>query len=303
MAHHLTTLDLARPTVLSVTCPSQCHTRWQIVSVTDRHSRQSLPAVSVVTADNLEEFQKADKIVVIAYLPSATAAPAAEFSATADKHRDNYLFGLVTDPAAIGAAGVTAPSVVVYRSFDQHVTPYPYPIASASTTDLEEWLSELSIPVIGEVNGETYATYSASPKPLAYIFIDPSQEEHLAHVESLKEIALEHKNKMNFVWIDAIKFGDHAKALNLGEPTWPSFVIQDLKTQLKYPHDQSISPTAERVAEMVNKFNAGELTPELKSAAIPASQDESVYEVVGKTFDEVVFDESKDVFIELYASW
>jgi len=125
----------------------------------------------------------------------------------------------------------------------------------------------------------------------------------MAHVESLKAVAQEHKSKMNFVWIDAIKFGDHAKALNLQEPQWPSFVIQDLNTQLKYPHDQSVSPTVERIAEMVSKFNAGELVPELKSMPIPATQDESVYTVVGKTFDEVVFDESKDVFIELYASW
>ena len=241
--------------------------------------------------------------MAIAYLPTATTAPAAEFSATADKHRDEYLFGLVTDEAAMGIAGITGPSVVVYRSFDEHVTTYPYPIASASVGDLEEWLKELSLPVLGEVNGDNYAIYSASPKPLAYLFIDPSQEDHVAHVEAVKAIAREHKSKINFVWIDAIKFGDHAKALNLPEPFWPSFVIQDLSTQLKYPHDQNLPPTTERIADMVNKFVAGELVPELKSQPIPPTQDESVYNVVGKNFDEVVFDESKDVFIELYASW
>jgi protein disulfide-isomerase A1 len=259
--------------------------------------------VSEVTAANLEEFQKADKLVAVAYLPSPAAPPASEFSATAEKHRDDYLFGSTTDEQAISAAGVTAPAVVVYRSFDDFATTYPYPIASASVQDFEEWMQDLSIPIIGEVNGENYALYASSPKPLAYLFVDPSDEEHHLHIDAIKLIAADHRGKMNFVWIDAIKFGDHAKALNLQEVQWPSFVIQDMEKQLKYPFDQNIRITPERVAEHVELFHAGKLEPQLKSQPIPASQDESVYNLVGKKFEEVVFDDSKDVFVEFYASW
>lgn len=259
--------------------------------------------MSEVTAANLEEFQKADKLVAIAYLPSPAAAPASEFSATAEKHRDDYLFGSTTDEQAITAAGVTAPAVVVYRSFDDFATTYPYPIASASVQDLEEWMQDLSIPIIGEVNGENYALYASSPKPLAYLFVDPSDNEHHAHIDAIKVIAADHRGKMNFVWIDAIKFGDHAKALNLQEAQWPSFVIQDMEKQLKYPFDQNIRVTPERVAEHVELYHAGKLEPQLKSQPIPATQDESVYNLVGKNFEEVVFDDSKDVFVEFYASW
>jgi len=41
----------------------------------------------------------------------------------------------------------------------------------------------------------------------------------------------------------------------------------------------------------------------LKSQPVPASQDESVFDLVGKQFDEVVFDDEKDVFVEFYATW
>jgi protein disulfide-isomerase A1 len=259
--------------------------------------------VSEVTAANLDEFRKADNIVAIAYLPSHTAAPASEFSATAEKHRDSYLFGLTTDAEAISAAGVTAPAVVVYRTFDDFATTYPYPIGSASVNDFEEWLKELSIPIFGEVHGENYAMYSASAKPLAYLFVDPSDEEHHAQIESIKKVAAEHRSKVNFVWIDAIKFGDHAKALNLQEAQWPSFVIQDMAQQLKYPFDQNIRITPERVAEHVELFHAGKLEPQLKSQPIPETQDESVFNLVNKQFDEIVFDDSKDVFVEFYATW
>jgi protein disulfide-isomerase A1 len=108
---------------------------------------------------------------------------------------------------------------------------------------------------------------------------------------------------MNFVWIDAIKFGDHAKALNLAEPKWPSFVIQDMAKQLKFPYDQTKDVDADGVESWVKQYLDGDLKPQLKSQPIPETQDESVITVVGKNFDEVVLDVSKDVFLELYASW
>ncbi|KAH9482699.1 Protein disulfide-isomerase [Psilocybe cubensis] len=265
--------------------------------------KQSLPAVSEVTAENHEEFTKSDKIVAIAYLATSTDAPAAEFSATANSHRDDYLFGLTTDKAAIEAAGVTPPTVVVYRSFDEPKSEYPYPISSLTKKDLEEWVKELAIPILDEVNGENYAIYAGSPKPLAYLFIDPSLDDKEDHIAALKPVAAKYKSKMNFVWIDAVKFGDHAKALNLAEAKWPAFVIQDLVKQLKYPFDQSKDVSADGAADWVEQYLDGKLQPQLKSQPIPETQDEPVFTLVGKNFEETVFDDSKDVFVEFYASW
>jgi protein disulfide-isomerase A1 len=265
--------------------------------------KQSLPAVSEVTSANHEEFQKADKLVAIAYVASSTDAPAPEFSAAADAHRDDYLFGLTTDNDAIAAAGVTPPAVVVYRSFDEPKTEYPYPISSLTKKDLGDWMKDLAVPVIDEVNGENYGLYAASAKPLAYLFVDPSLDETEAHIAAIKPVAAKFKGKVNFVWIDAIKFGDHAKALNLIEAKWPAFVVQDLEKQLKYPYDQLKDVTAEGVEHWVKEYVAGNLLPQLKSQPIPETQEGDVTELVGLNFEEVVFDDSKDVFVEFYASW
>jgi len=265
--------------------------------------KQSLPAVSEVTAETHDEFKKSDKIVAIAYLSTSTDAPAAEFSATAEAHRDDYLFGITTNKDVIATAGVTPPTIVVYRSFDEPKSEYPYPISSVSKKDLEDWIKELAIPVIDEVSGENYAVYAGSSKPLAYLFLDPTLEDKDAHIAALKPVAAKYKSKMNFVWIDAVKFGDHAKALNLGEAKWPAFVIQDLEKQLKYPFDQSKDVTADGAGDWVEQYLSGKLQPQLKSQPIPETQDESVYTLVGKNFEDVVFDDSKDVFVEFYASW
>ncbi|KAJ7498878.1 thioredoxin-like protein [Mycena latifolia] len=265
--------------------------------------KQSLPAVSDVTAANHDEFTQADNLVVVAYLASPTDVPAPAFSATAEKHRDDFLFGLSTDKDAIAAAKVEPPAVVVYRKFDEPRVVYPFPILDAQEADLEDWIKELSVPTIDEVSSENYATYAQSPKPLAYLFLDPTSETKEADIAKVKTVASKYKSKMNFVWIDAIKFGDHAKALNLAEPKWPSFVIQDMVKQLKYPYDQSKEVETDGVEAWVKQYLDGELKPQLKSAPIPEVQDENVYNLVGKEFDTVVFDDAKDVFIEFYASW
>ncbi|KAF8195847.1 protein disulfide isomerase [Mycena galopus ATCC 62051] len=265
--------------------------------------KQSLPAVTEVTTANQEEFQKADNLVVIAYLSSPTDAPAPAFSETAEKHRDDFLFGLSTDQAAIDAAKVNPPAVVVYRKFDEPTVVYPFPILDAGVSDLEDWIKELAVPTIAEVSGENYATYAQSSKPLAYLFIDPSLDTKEAEIEKLRPIASKYKSKMNFVWIDAIKFGDHAKGLNLAEVKWPAFVIQNVQKQLKFPYDQSKEVEADGVEAWVKAYLDGELVPQLKSEPIPEAQDENVYYLVGKEFEKVVFDDAKDVFIEFYASW
>ncbi|KAG1907137.1 thioredoxin-like protein [Suillus fuscotomentosus] len=265
--------------------------------------KQNLPAVSDVTASNLAEFQNADKLVVLAYVSSTTKAPAPEFSATAEKLRDEYLFGITSDAAAIAAAGVTPPAIVVYRNFDERITEYPHPPSAVTTAELEAWIQQLAIPILGEVNGETYAMYAGSGKPIGYLFLDPTDEKKDETLAVLKPVAAKYRGKIHFVWIDATKFGDHAKALNLAEPKWPSFVIQNLEDQLKYPYDQSKPIEAEAVSAMVGEYLAGKLLPKLKSQPIPESQNESVFTLVNAQFDEVVYDDSKDVFVEFYATW
>ena len=265
--------------------------------------KQSLPAVTEVTGDKHYEFTHADKIVAVLYTGSKTDAPAPEFSSAADKHRDDWLFGHSTHTDAADIAGVTPPALVLYRSFDEPRIDFPYPLVSATVADIEQWISDLSVPYLDEVGPNNYGIYAESGKPLAYLFLDPSEENKEEHIKLFRPIAKKFHDKVNFVWIDAVQFGDHAKALNLQETKWPAFVIQDLGKQLKYPYSQEQSLDVGKIEEMVESYLSGTLKPELKSKPIPETQDGPVFDLVGKQFDEIVFDDSRDVFIEFYASW
>lgn len=104
--------------------------------------------------------------------------------------------------------------------------------------------------------------------------------------------------------LSIVQFSDHAKSLNLPEPKWPSFAIQQIQESLKFPMPQSQTVDAKNVGEFVGKFVKGEIAASIKSQPVPTSQDEPVYNVVADTFEDVILKETKkDIFLELYASW
>ncbi|KAG9127934.1 protein disulfide-isomerase precursor [Ceratobasidium sp. 392] len=267
-------------------------------------NKQALPAISAITADKHATFIKDDKVVVVAYVDKESDALLKAVQEAAENHRDDYLFGSTTDAEAIKAAGVTPPALVVYKSFDEGRVDLPAAeVKSASSESLVAFIKENAVPLLDEVSGENYATYAQSGLPLAYLFLDPTLASKDSTIAEITPVAKQFKGKVNFVWIDAIKYAEHAKSLNLLEVKWPAFVVDDMPQSLKYPLDQSSDPTASSVAAHVADFVAGKLTPKLKSDPVPETQDEASYTLVGSQFDEVVFDDSKDVFAEFYAPW
>jgi len=61
--------------------------------------------------------------------------------------------------------------------------------------------------------------------------------------------------------------------------------------------------TLESLLALVQDFQDGKLTAHLKSEEVPETQDGPVTIVVGKNFESVVLDSTKDVLIEFYAPW
>jgi len=250
-----------------------------------------------------EGFKTADKVVAVLYA-TGTDGPVVTFSQAAEQHREDYLFGQVSDAEVIAAAGVTAPALVVYKKFDDGKVEYP--ASSLSTLTLEafsEWLKNVGTPLLDEVSGENYGSYAESGLPLAYLFVDPADGAKDALIESYKPLAKKFKGKVNFVWIDAVKFAEHGKAMNLQEVKWPAFVVQDMAKQLKYPHSQTEPLSPESAEKLVDQYLDGKLQPSLKSEPIPTSQDEPVFVLVTDEFDKVISDIDKDIFIEFYAPW
>ena len=262
-------------------------------------TKQSLPAVSILTKDTLEDFKTADKVVLVAYFDADDKTSNTTFTTVAEKLRDNFLFGASSDAALAKSEDVAFPSIVLYKSFDEGKSVFSEKFDAEA---VEKFANTASIPLIGEVGPETYAGYMATGIPLAYIFAE-TEEERTDLSKALKIVAEKHRGAVSFATIDAKAFGAHAGNLNLKADKFPAFAIQDTVNNKKYPFDQEADITATAISKFVQDFVDGKVEPSIKSEPIPETQEGPVQIVVAKNYDEIVLDDTKDVLIEFYAPW
>ncbi|KAL1892528.1 protein disulfide-isomerase precursor [Sporothrix stenoceras] len=267
-------------------------------AITSYMIKQSLPAVSTVTKDNLEEFKKADKVVLVAYFKADDKTSNETFTKVAEKLRDNYPFGASSDAELAEAEGITFPSIVLYKDFDDGKAVFTEKFDDAA---IEKFAKTAATPLIGEVGPETYSDYMSAGIPLAYIFADTA-EERKELADELKPIAEAHRGVINFATIDAKAFGAHAANLNLPTDKFPSFAIQETVKNQKFPFDIETKITKAAIKKFVDDFVAGKVEPSIKSEPIPEKQ-EGVTIVVAKNYNDIVLDDTKDVLVEFYAPW
>lgn len=109
-------------------------------------TKQSMPAVSTVTEENLEEFKTLDKIVIVGYLASEAANKS--FTAFAESQRDNYLFGASNDAALAKTEGVKQPSIVLYKDFDEKKAIYD---GKFDEEAIHKWVKVASTPLLASL--------------------------------------------------------------------------------------------------------------------------------------------------------
>ncbi|KAF9434473.1 protein disulfide-isomerase precursor [Entomortierella beljakovae] len=253
--------------------------------------KQNLPALSEVTADNLAEFSASDRVVIIGSFPKDSEKRAI-LEKAAKAYRDDFVFGVTEEnPDVEGGSGI-----VLYKKFDEGKNILSGDFDADSLVD---FIKANSVPNMDEIGPNNYASYMDAGLPLGYYFYS-SDEDRQAHGPQVEALAKELKGKMNFVYIDAAKFGAHASNLNLKE-SWPSFGIQDVVTSAKYPLEADLN--IENIKELANKVLDGSAIASIKSEEIPETNDGPVKVVVAHTYKEIVEDETKDVLIEFYAPW
>lgn len=121
-------------------------------------TKQSLPAVSVLDTETLEDFKTADKVVLVAYFDKDDKSSNETFTSVANALRDDYLFGATSDAALAKAEGIKVPSVVLYKSFDEGKNTFTEKFDKEA---LEKFAKTSATPLIGEVGPETYSGYMA----------------------------------------------------------------------------------------------------------------------------------------------
>ncbi|KAJ2745824.1 protein disulfide-isomerase precursor [Coemansia sp. BCRC 34301] len=269
-------------------------TRQESSMVTYMRKHNS-PSVTEVSPAEFGPFVKSEHVVVMGFFD--TDSPALKvLEDVANDFRDEYGFGYTSNKATAKKLGLTPPSIVVYKDFDERWDAFKGSFAAA---DIRMFVRARSIPLLGQLSPQTFRTYAKAGFPIGAIFYEGEQSRKELEAMILP-LAKEFRGVVSFAMVDAAFYTRHALLLNL-KAQWPAFAIQDIAAQTKYPLDQSKDLSAEQIRNHVQSFASGGLEPSYKSEPIPKDNSGNVFELVSKQFVQIAFDTAKDVLIEFYS--
>jgi len=241
--------------------------------------------------------------------PEAVKTGLAQYSAAYASATDGLAFGQTTSAEVAAALDLKAPGVAVKKSFsfEEGETIVPSAGELGSKEAVADFVTANRMPLVvpfSQENGELIFE-SGLEKQLMFIGDGASFEGEAFGL--FKQVAAELAGKLVFVTVDT----DQKDA----EPVVQFFGITP---DAEFPVIMGFSiaggsgkkyklPGAVSLEDMLAFGKAlmdGTATPDYKSAPVPENdKDGEVTIVVGKTFDAIVKDETKDVLLEVYAPW
>ena len=213
------------------------------------------------------------------------------------------------DPKVVEYVGAEkTPAIVLYtpKKFQSKLEPRIRALTEVNNSEeLKEFFDSSRFPLIGEYKkGERYD----SKKPLLIVFYAVDFVDHYEETQFWRQrmlpLAKKYKGKLTFSVGDDETFADLMKEAGLGDSGNDINAVIYSEDGLRYPmsyEDDDFSVAL--LGEFVEEYFAGKVEPHVRSEKPPRRQKNAVVTVVAKTFKDIVFSETQDVIIELYAPW
>ncbi|KAI1013278.1 hypothetical protein LB503_001350 [Fusarium chuoi] len=264
-------------------------------SVVKYIERQSGSPVVDLTEENHLDFARSSRVAVIAFLDSDNQLERKTFDAVADRWRAHYSFGSVHGLEKDSKGS----SIAVYTQEEEAPVYYRGPF---TVTGVEAFLHDATQPLIREYDPIVHEEAMKGEKPLAQVFFN-NRDDRAELVKSLAPLAKKYKDQLFFVTVLAADYPKRCEQMHLNKDIKRGFAIANQQGRA-YPMSEKVF-NANRITKHVAAYLAGSLTPSIKSEPVPEESTSQPFltKLVGSNFDDLVYDKSKDVLVELYVPW
>lgn len=261
-------------------------------------------ATNLETVEEAKEFIDKEDVVIVGYFESNSSLEAGAYLAAADSGSESLVFGISTEKEVIDGLEATVNTVVVYKKFDDGKVVFS---GEWTAEDIMEFIQSEQLPLVTTFSDETAPKiFGGNVKSHLLCFFPSSSEQKDEFLTNLRTVAKDFKGKILVVHIDSA--ADESERIleffNIGDDDVPTArLIHMAEDMRRYKPDFS-GFDVEPLRQFCQDFVDGNLKPHLNTEEIPDGwNDKPVKVLVGKNFNEVAFDETKDVFVEFYAPW
>jgi protein disulfide-isomerase A1 len=230
-----------------------------------------------------------DALYTDAHLPYASA-------------EDKIAFVNIEDAACAKTKGVEGSGIVFFRKFETTENKYE---GKADKDSLSAFVKPLMVPTVFEFSEDEIEAIFGQQQTTLLLFRSKSDKD-AAFMTTFEDAAKANKGKMLFAYSDVADGIQQRLAEFMGItedalPTLRAIIPAGMK---KYTSETKPADlTVDIITKFIDDVLAGKLAPSLKSEPIPEKNDEAVKVIVGKQFDQIVKDNTKDVFVKFYAPW
>jgi protein disulfide isomerase len=189
----------------------------------------------------------------------------------------------------------------------QHLGEEPTELTGGSYDQdkISSFVTDNALPLFGKLDGDTFDRYMEAGKGLVWSLFPPEEggisDVATKHRPMMAQVAKKVKGRYFVTFTDVDKFKEAVDSM-LGVAEFPAIAVQK-KAGDKKKFVYTGEMTEQAISQFIADVDAGKVEPKLKSEPIPVSNDEPVRVVVGSTLQSEVFDQSKDVMLEVYAPW
>ncbi|CAN4100889.1 unnamed protein product [Withania somnifera] len=258
---------------------------------------------NITTMEDAEHVLTSEDKVVLAYLESLVGS-ATDQLADASKLENDVNFYQTTNPNVAKLFNiednVKRPALVLLKKETEKVVHYD---GKFSKSAIVKFVSTNKLPLVTTFTKETAPSIFASPiKKQILLFATANDTDKL--FPTFQDAAKLFKGKLSFVFV---KTDDNEVGRPVSDyfgvtgdaPQVLGYIEEDDRKKFRFEGDI----TLDKIKAFNEDFLENKLKPFYKSDPIPETNDAEVKIVVGNNFDDVVLNESKDVFLEIYAPW
>ncbi|KAM4692651.1 protein disulfide-isomerase [Rhinophrynus dorsalis] len=262
------------------------------------------PAAATLNDDTaVAAVVDASEVAVIGFFKDTESELAKVFLQAAEAV-DDVPFGITSNEAAFSKYELEKDAIVLFKKFDEGRNTFD---GEVKKEEVLNFIKANQLPMVIEFTEQTAPKiFGGEVKTHNLFFLPKSASDYQDKLDNFKKAAASFKGKILFIFIDS-DHTDNQRILEffgLKKEECPAVRLITLEEEMTKYKPESDDLSAENIKEFCDRFLEGKVKPHLMSQDVPDDWDKSPVKVlVGKNFEEVAFDEKKNVFVEFYAPW